>query len=77
MKNTNKEIKMHPEQPECRFCGGCQDNYKSFTWLDVQEGRWLEDMGDLIASAVEGMKKVPSYSTYCHEKLASSKGLYS
>ena len=61
---------MHPEQPECRFCGGCRDENKQYT---AQDGQWLEEMGDMIASAVEGMRKVQPYSAYCHETLAATK----
>lgn len=71
---------MHPEKPECRFCGGCRDEYKHFTGVDVQDvqnGQWLEEMGDMIASAVDGMRKVPSYSAYCHEMLAATNNIYS
>lgn len=67
---------MHPEQPECRFCGGCQEKYKDYTGLDVQDGQWLEVMGDMITTAVEGMKKAPSFSACCHENLATAKNLY-
>jgi hypothetical protein len=66
---------MHPEQPECRFCGGCLDKYKDYTGFDVQDGQWLEEMGDMIAAAVEGMRKVPSFSACCHERLATYKNL--
>jgi hypothetical protein len=75
-KIQTRRLNMHPEQPECRFCGGCRDEYKDYTVLDVQDGKWLEEMGGLIAAAVEGMRKVPSYSAYCHEKLATNGSLY-
>lgn len=68
---------MHPEQPECRFCGGCHDKYKDYTGLGIQDGQWLEEMGDMIASAVEGMKKTQSFSANCHNRLASNKSFYS
>lgn len=64
---------MHPEQPECRFCGGCREIYKDYSGFDIQNGQWLEEMGDMIAATVEGMSKVPSFSVYCHERLASEK----
>jgi hypothetical protein len=59
---------MHPEQAECRFCGGCRDEHKDYTG----DGQWLEEMGDMIAAAVEGMRKVQSFSACCHERLAIS-----
>jgi hypothetical protein len=68
---------MHPEQAECRFCGGCRDEYKDHTGLDIQDGEWLEEMGEMIAAAVEGMRKVPSFPAWCHERLATGKNLYS
>ena len=67
---------MHPEQPECRFCGGCRDSFQNFTGFDVQDSQWLEEMGDMIAEAVESMGKVPSYSDYCHERLATDKNFF-
>ena len=68
---------MRPEQPECRFCGGCLDKYKGYAWLNVQDGEWLEEMGEMISVAVEGMRKVQSFSACCHERLATGKNLYS
>jgi hypothetical protein len=66
-----KEVKMHPEQAECRFCGGCLEKNKDFAQVDAQDNRWLDEMGGLISSAVEGMNKVKSFATYCHESLAT------
>jgi hypothetical protein len=40
---------------------------------EVENEQWLEEMGDLIAASVEGMKKVPSFSACCHEGLAIDK----
>jgi len=68
---------MQPEKPECRFCGGCLEKYKGYTGLEVQDGQWLEEMGEMIVTAVEGMKKVQSFSVCCHERLATGKNLYS
>jgi hypothetical protein len=76
-KTTNKEIKMHPEQPECRFCGGCRDENKDYVGWNVQDGEWLEEMGNMVAAAVEGMRKVRSFSDCCHERLAIAKNLSS
>ena len=67
---------MHPEQPECRFCGGCLDKNKGYNGLEVKDGQWLEEMGEMIAAAVEGMRKVQSFSACCHERLATGKNLY-
>ena len=39
------------------FCGWCQEGNKSGAGLEVQDGRWLEELGDMIEAAVEGMKK--------------------
>jgi hypothetical protein len=64
---------MHPEQADCRFCGGCRDEYKDYAVSEVENEQWLEEMGDLIAASVEGMKKVPSFSACCHEGLAMAK----
>jgi hypothetical protein len=41
--------------------------------LDIQDGEWLEEMGEMIAAAVEGMKKVKSFPAWCHERLAKEK----
>ena len=60
---------MHPELAECRFCAGCRYENKDYI---VQDEHWLEDMGEMIAKAVEGMKKVPSYSACCHERLRAT-----
>ena len=68
---------MHPEQPECRFCGGCLDKFKNYTGFEVHKGQWFEEMGDMISSAVEGMRKVPSYSACCHARLATNTNLNS
>ena len=67
---------MHPEQAECRFCGGCSEKYKDFNGLDIQDGEWLEEMGEMIAAAVAGMGKVKSFSACCHERLAIEKKVY-
>jgi len=64
---------MHPEQPECRFCGGCLDKNKDYRGLAVQDDQWLEEMGEMIAAAVEGMRKVKPFPVWCHERLARDK----
>jgi hypothetical protein len=75
-KTQKRRSKMHPEQPECRFCGGCLDKYENYTGLNVQDGQWLEEMGEMIAESVERMRKVQSFSAYCHERLATGNNLY-
>lgn len=67
---------MHPEKPECRFCGGCLEQYRDYPGLNIQEGQWLEEMGEMIAATVEGMRKTQSFSASCHERLAINKNLY-
>jgi hypothetical protein len=64
---------MHPEQADCRFCGGCRDEHKDYPIWVVKNDEWLEEMGELIAAAVEGMKKAPSFSACCHAGLARDK----
>lgn len=64
---------MHPEQPDCRFCGGCRDEYKDYPVSEVKHDEWLEEMGELIAASVEGMKTVASFSACCHQGLALDK----
>jgi len=66
---------MHAEQPECRFCGGCRDENRDYPGSDVLDSNWLEEMGDLIAAAVEGMKRAQSFSARCHEGLDKAKAM--
>jgi len=68
---------MHPEKPECRYCGGCRDEHKHYyAGKNIQDSHWLEYMGDMISVAVKGMKQEPSYSDYCHEMLSRNKNIY-
>ena len=67
---------MHPEKPECRFCGGCLEKHREYVGLKVQDGQWLEEMGEMISASVQGMRKTQSYSVYCHERVATCKSLY-
>lgn len=59
-------------QPECYFCGNCREENKNHDWLDVQDGQWLEEMGDMIESAVKGLKKELSLSAGCYGRLATA-----
>ena len=54
------------------FSEYCREINKYYPGFDVKEGQWLEEMGDMIAKAVEGMKKVPTYSACCHERLRAA-----
>ena len=59
-------------QPDCCFCGYCREKNKNNTGLDGQDGQWLDDMGDMIAAAVEGMRKVQSSSAGCYGSLGTA-----
>jgi hypothetical protein len=67
---------MFTEQPVCRICGGGL-NSKVYTGFEVKNDQWLEEMGDMISAAVEGMRKAPSFSACCHERQTRDKYLYS
>ena len=60
---------MRPEQAECRFCGGCREEHNDYL---VQDDQWLEEMGDLIAKAVECARRAPSYAVYCHKRVTAA-----
>ena len=57
---------------ECCFCGYCRDENKSSTGLDVQDGEWLEELGDMIEAAVEGIRKEQSFTAGCYERLTAA-----
>lgn len=57
---------------DCCNCGYCREKNKNYTGLDVQDGQWLEEMGDMIEAAVEGMRKVQSSSAGCYGRLATA-----
>jgi hypothetical protein len=59
-------------QPECYLCGDCRNKNKNHTGLDVQDGQWLEEMGDMIEAAVQRIRKEQSFSGGCYGKLATS-----
>lgn len=59
-------------QSECCFCEYCREKNKNYTGFDVQDGQWLEKMGDMIAAAVEGMRKVQSSSAGCYGRLTTA-----
>lgn len=53
-------------QAECCFCGYCRENSKNSAGLDVQDGQWLEELGDMIVAAVEGIGKEQSLTAGCN-----------
>lgn len=53
-------------QAECCFCGYCRENNKNSAGLDVQEDQWLEELGDMIEIAVEGVKKEQLFAAGCN-----------
>jgi hypothetical protein len=57
---------------DCCFCGYCREENKNFTGLDVPDGQWLEEMGDMIEAAVEGLRKVQSFSACLYERVATA-----
>jgi hypothetical protein len=57
---------------ECCSCGYCRENDKNSTGLDVQDGQWLEEWGDMIEAAVEGLRKKQSFPTGCYGKLTAA-----
>jgi hypothetical protein len=58
--------------PDCCFCGYCREENKNYTGLDVQDGQWLEELGDMIEAAVEGIRKEQSFSAGCKGRLAAA-----
>ena len=56
---------------ECCLCGYCRENNKSSTGLDVQDDQWLEELGDMIEAAVEGLRKEQSFSAGCNGRLTA------
>lgn len=46
-------------------CGFCQEATSNCAGLDVPNGEWLEEMGDMILAAVERMGKVQTVSADC------------
>ena len=54
---------------ECCSCGYCRENVKNSTGLDVQDGQWLEELGDMIEVAVEGPRKKQSFPAGCYGRL--------
>jgi len=45
---------------------------KNHTLLDIQDGQWLEEMGEMIESAVKGLKKEQSFSAGCYGRMATA-----
>ena len=54
---------------DCCLCGYCGEKGKSYKGLDVQDGQWLEEMGDMIEAAVEGLRKDQSFSAGCYGRM--------
>ncbi len=59
-------------QAECCFCEYCRENNENHRGLNFQDGQWLEELGELIEAAVEGMKKEPSITAGCNGRLAAA-----
>jgi hypothetical protein len=59
-------------EPDCCFCGYCQEKNKNSNGLDAEDGQWLEEMENMIAAAMEGMRKVQSSSTGCYGRLVTA-----
>lgn len=57
---------------ECCFCEYCRENNKNHSGLNFQDGQWLEELGNLIEAAVEGMKKNQSFAAGCNGRLAAA-----
>jgi hypothetical protein len=57
---------------ECCCCGYCRENNKNSTWLDVQDGEWLEVLGEMIEAAVEGVRKQQSFTAGCNGGLVAA-----
>ena len=57
---------------DCCLCGYCGEGNKNYNGLDIQDGQWLEVMGDMIAAAVEGLRKEQSFSAGCYERMATA-----
>ena len=54
------------------YCGYCREKGKNYNGFDAQDGQWLEEMGDMIAAAVKGRRKVESSSAGCLGRLATT-----
>lgn len=57
-------------EPTCYLCGSCREQNKNYPGLDIQDGQWLEEMGDMIEAAVQGIRKEQSFSAGCSGRLA-------
>ena len=40
--------------------------------MDVQDGQWLEELGDMIEAVVEGIRKEQSFTVGCNGRLAAA-----
>ena len=59
-------------QTECCFCGYCREENKSSSGLDIQDGEWLEELGDMIEAAVQGIRKEQSFAAGCSGRLTAA-----
>ena len=55
-------------QAEC--CGYCREDNNNDTGMAVQNGQWLEELGDMIEAAVQGARSEQSFPAGCIGKLA-------
>lgn len=57
---------------DCCSCGYCREENKTPTMSDVQDDEWLEEMGDMIQAAVEGLRKEQSFTAGCSGRLTAA-----
>ena len=53
-------------------CGYCRENNQKSNKLDVQEGQWLEELGEMIEAAVAGVSTQQSFTAGCYGGLAGT-----
>ena len=58
-------------QAEC-CCGYCRENNQKSNPLDIQDGQWLEELGEMIEAAVAGVKKQQSFTAGCYGELVAA-----
>jgi len=57
---------------DCCFCEYCQGKYQNYAGLNVQDAQWLEELGDMIEAAVEGLRREQSLTAGCQRRLTAA-----
>ncbi len=57
---------------ESYFGGYCQEKNQKFTGLNIQDDQWLEELGEMMAAAAEGIRRDQAFTARANARLSAA-----